>query len=263
FYVVHVGGDFMFARLLVPVTPFLLLLLEQGALLLFGAARPVGYAVALAALVGSFLTPSPVTDEVWSRGVADEWKYYSRERVAQSDRTAAVLRRYFEGLPVRVAFYGDEARVVYGARFPVAIESHAGLTDHFVARQALAERGRIGHEKPAPLDYLIATRKAHFTFSGEPQQRLAAWIPPVFVTFEDGVHGQVLHWDPLLMRELAHRGAKVPDFPGMLDAYLRQIDALPLESVQSEYAKVQRFYFAHVDDPVREAAFRRRIEGDR
>jgi hypothetical protein len=259
FYVVRVGGDFMFARLLVPVTPFLLLLLEQGTWLLFDAARPAGAAVALAALVGSFVTPAPVSDEVWSRGVADEWKYYSPERVAKTDRTAAVLRRYFEGLPVRVAFYGDEARLVYGARVPVAIESHAGLTDRFVARQPLAARGRIGHEKSAPLDYLIATRKAHFAFSGEPQERLASWIPPVFVTFDEGVHGQVLHWDPALMRELARRGAQVPDFPGMLDAYLRRIDQLPPESVRSEYARVQRFYFAHVDDPAREAAFRRRL----
>jgi hypothetical protein len=257
FYVVRVGGDFMFARLLVPVTPFLLLLLEQGALLLFGAARPAGYAIALAALVGSFFTPAPVTDEVWSRGVADEWKYYSKERVAKSDHTAAVLRRYFDGLPVTVAFYGDEARIVYEARIPIAIEAHAGLTDRFVAHQELAARGRIGHEKSAPLDYLIATRKAHFTFSGEPQQRLAALIPPVFVTFDEDVHAQVLHWDPALMQELARRGATVPDFPGMLDAYLRQAERLPRESVQREYAKVQRFYFAHVDDPAREAAFRR------
>ena len=261
FYVVRVGGDFMFARLLVPVTPFLLLLFERGTLLLFGPARAAGTAVALALLIGSFLTPPPVTADAWRDGVANEWMYYSPERVAKNEHTAEVLRRYFEGLPVRVAFYGDEARIVYKANFAVAIESHAGLTDRFVARQALASRGRIGHEKSAPPDYLIGTRKAHFTFSGEPQQRLAALIPRVLVTFADGVHGQVLHWDPSLMQELARRGAKVPDFPGMLDAYLRQIDRLPAESVRSEYEKVRRFYFAHVDDPAREAAFQRRLEG--
>jgi hypothetical protein len=229
--------------------------------MLFGAARPAGYAVALALLLGSFATPPPVTADAWRHGIANEWMYYAPERVAKTDHAAAVLRRFFEGLPVRVAFYGDEARLVYEARIPVAIEAHAGLTDRLVARQRLAARGRVGHEKPAPLDYLIATRKAHFTFSGEPQQRLVAWIPPVFVTFEEDVHGQVLHWDPALMQELARRGANVPDFPGMLDAYLRQAEGLPRESVENEYAKVQRFYFAHVHDPAREAAFRRLIAG--
>ncbi|HXK26225.1 MAG TPA: hypothetical protein VMS55_26415 [Myxococcota bacterium] len=259
FSIVRVGGDFMYARLLVPITPFLLLLLEQGALALFGPARVPAYALCVAALVGSFATPPPVTADSWQSGIANEWMYYSRERVARTDHDAAVLRRAFEGLPVCVAFYGDEARLVYEASFAVAIESHAGLTDRFVAHQEIAARGRVGHEKSAPLDYLLDTRKADFIFSGEPQQRLAALIPRVIVGFGDGVYGQLLRWDPALVRELARRGARVPDFPGMLDAYLRQIDRLPDDAVRSEYAKALRFYFAQVDDPAREAVFRRRL----
>jgi len=259
FYVVRVGGDFMYARLLVPITPFLLLLLEQGALALFGTIRAAAYALCLAALVGSFATPPPVTAETWESGIANEWMYYSRERVAKTDHAAEVLRRYFDGLPVRVAFYGDEARLVYEAGFPVAIESHTGLTDRLVAHQELAVRGRVGHEKAAPLGYLIMKRGVDFTFSGEPMERLSALIPLVIVTFEPGVYGQVLHWDPALMQELIRRGARVPDFPGNLDRTVRQLDRMPIEDVRSEYAKLRRFYFAHVNDPEREAAFRRRL----
>ena len=259
FYVVRVGGDFMYARLLVPITPFLLLLLEQGAQALLGPARVPAYALVLAALVGSFATPPPVTADSWQSGIANEWMYYSRDRVAKTDHDGAVLRRTFEGLPVCVAFYGDEARLVYEAGFAVAIESHAGLTDRFVAHQEIGARGRVGHEKSAPLDYLLGTRKADFIFSGEPQQRLSTLIPRVIVSFDDGVYGQLLRWDPALVKELARRGARVPDFPGMLDAYLHQIDRLPDDAVRNEYAKARRFYFAHVNDPAREAVFRRRL----
>lgn len=261
FYVVRVGGDFMFARLLMPVTPFLLLLLEQGSLMLFRERQSWGCALALAALAGSWLMPPPVTGDEsgWRHGVANEWMYYSPERVAKRDAMSRVLRRYFEGLPVRVAFYGTQARMAYKVGFPVAIESHAGLTDAFVARLKLRERGRVGHEKPAPIDYLILKRKVHFTFSEEPQERLELMIPRVIVDFDEGVQGQVLHWDPALMQELARRGARFPDFLGTLDAYLRNIDALPLEHVAGDYAQIRRFYFAHVDDPAREAPFLGRL----
>jgi len=59
-FVVRVGGDFMFARLLVPVTPFLLLLLELGCLKLLRRRLAVGWSVALLALAALRLTPSPV-----------------------------------------------------------------------------------------------------------------------------------------------------------------------------------------------------------
>lgn len=261
-YVVRVGGDFMFARLLIPTLPFYLLLLGYG-LMLAPFTRPRwGQVAGLALLAGIALTSTPVGGTEWAHGIADERSYYSDKKVADLEHSGEVLGRVFEGLPVRVAFYGDEARIVYRAAFPVAIEGHAGLTDREVARQELTRRGRVGHEKHASVDYLIEQRAVHFTFSKVPGEvlRLNDWIPEIVVPFDREVYGRVLHWDPAMMRALQERGVPVPDFLGVVDATIAGLDAQPPERIAEIYDKLRRFYFVHHPDPEREAAFRRRLE---
>jgi hypothetical protein len=262
FYIVRVGGDFMFARMLIPATPFYLLLLESG-LTAFFRNRPLyGYGAAALLLAGMFVTPAPVTGTEWRHGIAEERLYYSEARIADLDHEARVLLRYFDGLPVRVAFYGDEARVVYKARFQVAIESSAGLTEPALARQELKKRGRVGHEKYPSARYLIEERKAHFTFSSVPGELLdlRRVIPHIIVRFDDDVYGQVLHWDPEMMERLKKRGAVVPDFVSSLDSYVEQLASKPDDEVARAYRQLRLFYFMHVDDPAREDAFKRRLE---
>jgi hypothetical protein len=261
FYIVRVGGDFMFARMLVPATPFYLLLLEFGLTAVFRNRPLYGYGAAAILLAGMFVTPPPVSGTSWRHGIADERLYYSEERVARLGHKAQVLRRFFEGLPVRIAFYGDEARVAYKGRFPVAIESHAGLTEPEIARRELQERGRVGHEKHASARYLIEKRKAHFTFSSVPGKLLGlrALIPHIIVRFDEEVYGQVLHWDPEIMEAMRLRGAIVPDFISSLDSYIEQLDHRPDEEVARAYEQFNLFYFMHVDDPIREDVFKRRL----
>jgi hypothetical protein len=258
FYVVRVGGDFMFARFLIPATPFLLILLELGWLRAFAARPAWGYGVAGLLLGGMLLSPSPVAGHEFRYGVANEWEYYSPERVADLDHAAEVLAPFFAGLPVRVAFYGDEARVMYKARFEVAIESSAALTERELARKPLNERGRPGHEKYPSAEYLIGERAAHVTFSKVPQQliRLNQYIPKVTVRFSDDVFGQLLHWDPELMAALHRRGARFDDFNGMLDGYIAQMPSVPPRERSHFFERLERFYFDHVDDPFREATLR-------
>jgi hypothetical protein len=262
FYIVRVGGDFMFARMLIPATPFYLLLLESGLKAVFEKRPLLGHGVAALLLAGMLLTPMPVTGTEWRHGIAEERLYYSKARTDDLDHEARVLLPYFEGLPVRVAFYGDEARVVYKARFHVAIESSAGLTEPEVARRELKERGRVGHEKYPSARYLIAERRVHFTFSSVPGELLdlRRVIPNIVVSFGEGVYGQALHWDPEMMAKLKERGAVVPDFISLLDSYIGQLDDKRDDEVARAYEQLELFYFMHVDDPARESAFRRRLE---
>ena len=67
FYVVRVGGDFMFARFLIPATPFLLILLELGWLRLFSARPAWGYGFAGLLLGGMVLSPNPVEGHEFRR----------------------------------------------------------------------------------------------------------------------------------------------------------------------------------------------------
>jgi hypothetical protein len=262
-YIARVGGDFMYARMLVPVTPLLLVVGETGlAALVRGTAARVAAALVVASATA--LTPSPVTGAQPVSGVVDEWDYYVNVRRGWADdgrRHGAVLRRYFDGLPVGVAFIGAEARLVYYADPAVAVESETGLTDAFVARQPLHARGRVGHEKRAPAGYLLRARRLFLALSPAAAEklRLDDHIPRVPILL-DGVEARLLRWDASLLASLAARGARFPDVPSLLDGYLARSDRVPADALRADYARFRAFYFDHVSDPVREAAFRRAAE---
>ncbi|HKQ60023.1 MAG TPA: hypothetical protein VJS92_01985, partial [Candidatus Polarisedimenticolaceae bacterium] len=260
-YVVRVGGDFMFARLLIPVTPFLLVLLEEAWLRVLAGRLWLGLAVAAGTFAAVLATPIPVTGTEWRCGVADERAYYTDGRAERMERRAQVLGRYFAGLPVTVAFFGDEARLVYRVGFPVALEAHTGLTDRHVARQPLAARGRVGHEKVADPEYLIRERGALFAFSSVPERHgIYEKIPRVKLKFDEDVYGLLLHWDPRVVAALVDRGAiLLDDFTGQLDQFIARIDAAPAEQVARIYRRLRLFYFESNADPAREAAFQRRL----
>ncbi len=258
-YVARVGGDFMYARFLIPVTPFLVLSTELVASRLLRNRMVALWVVTAAIGAGMVWTPPPVTATEWKHGVANEPMVYSPERIAGLDHRAATYGRFFEDLPLRVAFFGGDARVVYKARIPVAVESAAGLNDPWIARQDLPRRGRVGHEKPAPLLYLVEERKVHFSLVPLKKQEGGLPVPLMLVEFNDRTVGQALYWDPDIMEELHRRGAKVPDFPAYLDRYVEQIDIIPLEQVRKNYLLFRRFYFEHVEDPERETPFLRRL----
>ena len=253
-YVIRVGGDFMFARLLIPVVPYLAILVDLG-LLPWAERRPLAYLAATGGwLVASTMMPTPVSATHWVHGVADEWDVYSPKQIERVEHKAAVLKRYLSDLPVRVAFLGAEARVMYEAEIPVAIESATGLTDATIARQELVRRGRPGHEKRAPVAYLIDARKAHFIFAKEARSVLGLdrWIPVGTLRLDD-VEGFILHWDPPLMAELRRRGAEFVDFPSELDRFLDQLRNAPPAVRLQQASRIRRFYFDHVDDPRRAA----------
>jgi hypothetical protein len=191
-----------------------------------------------------------------------EPNFYPRERTEQLRREGLSLRPFFEGLPVRVAFFGGEARLVYYARPQVAIECVTGLTDRKIARQPLKERGRIGHEKQASIEYIIGERRAHFTFFRPAGSvlRLDREIPPVTIEM-GGVQGLVLTWESTLMESLRHRGALFTDFPAELDRIVEDPGVMRqlLKEEWFTYDKLNRYYFAQTPDPRRQALLQQRL----
>ena len=162
-FVTRVGGDFMFARLLLPAAPFLSILLEYGVARLARRRlwlEATGGAAALAALA---LARDPFPPGQMVGGIVHEWAFYTRSSLEQRRRQGESLGHYFSGLPVRIAIVGSQASLAWYADPAVAIEAHTGLTDRTVAHLALAKRGRVGHEKVAPIWYLLETRHVNFT----------------------------------------------------------------------------------------------------
>jgi hypothetical protein len=262
-YVARVGGDFMFARLLLPTTPFLLLLLQRGLVAVSGA-RPLVHAGAAAALLAAMaLTPSPVRGKHRPGGIADEHATYTRHLAGwaeRADRNGARLAAMFEGLPVRVGFFGAQARLVYRSRVATAIECETGLTDATIARQTLERRGRIGHEKHAKLPYLLE-RRVHLVLARGWANKLLDLdrsLPDVPAMLGE-VQARLLTWDPAIVAALRARGATIPDVPAQIDRVIARMDRSSPEAVLRDWERYRLLYFDHVDDPRREAPFRARL----
>jgi hypothetical protein len=262
-YVMRVGGDFMFGRLLIPVAPFLLILVERGLIALLGA-RPVIRAVAIAGLGAAMLAmPAAVDRHQRPRGIADERDTYMVALAGwaeRADTNGAALSALFGGLPISVCFFGAQARLVYHSHVATAIECETGLTDAFVAHQPLAERGRIGHEKHAPLAYLLA-RRVDFVLTRDYANEvlhLDDQLPDVPIEL-GRVRGRVITWDPAIMAALAARGVRVPDVPAQIDRYIATMATLPDDTVRRDWQRFRRLYFDRVPDPAREAPFRARL----
>ena len=261
--VLRVGGDFMFARFLIPVTPLLLVVFELAlARLTSDRVRTQWLAAGLAGAAVLF-TPYPFPQAPTSsvRGIVREQHFYGPKKAERMRQKGLTLRPYLEGLPVRVAYFGGEARLVYYARPMIAIECVTGLTDHHIARQPLKSRGRVGHEKLVSIDYLLDDRRAHVTFfwNAANALHLDREVPPVTIDM-GGIRGKVLTWDPAVLDSLRGRGAVIQDFPGELDRLLREPSMIFRWVDWLAYAKVRRFYFDQAPDPQREALLRQRIQ---
>jgi hypothetical protein len=261
-YVMRVGGDFMFGRLLIPITPFLLILVERGLGALLGA-RPVARAGAIAALGAALVvTPAAVGHGQQPRGIADENYVYTvafPHWAERADTNGAVLARLFDGLPVAVGFFGLQARLVYRSRVATAIECETGLTDAAIAHQPLAARGRIGHEKHAQLPYLVG-RHVDFVLTRDWAHQvlhLDDQLPDVPIEL-GRIEGRVITWDPAIMAALAARGVHVPDVPAQIDAYTAAIAGRSDDAVRRDWERFRRLYFDRTPDPARAGPFHRR-----
>ncbi len=255
FYVARIGGDFMLARMLIPITPFLLILLELGVIDRPGEKRLVKLVLIAVLLLGMVVTPALPTGSRWVAGVADERAVYSPAHVAQLEREAEPLSKFIHGLDVRFLMMGSEAIVAYRTRVPLAVDLH-GLVDRFTARQPRISGGRVGHNKFMPLSYAVSTRKIHFIIhdTWHDGDDGSEYIPRWPIRLGD-LAGLVLHWDTGIMADLKARGAEFEDFPTFLDGYLAGNAAGNLIEAREDFRKFKNFYFDHNDDPQRMAAF--------
>jgi arabinofuranosyltransferase len=259
-YVARVGGDFMFARFLIPATPFLLVLTELG-LQRFLGRQPLAVAGATGALALCVLvTPDPIAGAAVRDGVTNEWALYTPEFSSTVRGAGETIRPYVEGLPVRMAFLGAEARAIYYSKVAVGIECTTGLTDSTIAHQPLSQRGRVGHEKRASADYLLGRGGANLVMSLTEFKALGLQprVPAVSVAMGD--HAAILlRWEPELVAGLRARGARVSDLPAALDQYLANIDSQPDSAVAQTYRQLKLLYLDPAGDRAREAVFLRRM----
>ena len=259
FYVVRVGGDFMFARFLLPVTPLAFVLVEHAlGILLTSPCWRLAVAALLVMAVGLRTQPYEQPHQR-HYGITDEWHHYPPDAVKRAQRDGTTLATYVREPDMVAGFGGTRAMLVYYANIPTAIEISTGLTDEFVAHQSISQRQRPGHEKPAPMDYLIK-RGACLSFTDSPPQaplKLMRFLGP------DGteVQATINYYDGEYLESLQGReGVKFLHLPTWLDEYIKTtLPKADHQEARQLLTFLDEFYFQHNEDPLRRAALLQRI----
>ncbi|MBK8096110.1 MAG: hypothetical protein IPK26_03335 [Planctomycetes bacterium] len=272
-YVAWVGGDFMFARFALPVTPLLLLALDQ-----FAARLPRLAAIALTVVAGAVtfwrLEPAWIARHPNEHGFTDNRAISLAPALNSGVPWTEAFRaaghyfgRLWDGLPVRIGIAGSHANLAWRSRVPVAIECATGLTDAYIAHLPLAGRGVIAHEKNYTLfPGYLERRGVHVMFetswnSGEPI--VDTFRDILFPTTPLPTPARLVCWDKALLMEWKRRdpGVLFHDFEQVLDRYLQELPGKDPAEVRRDFAAIQRFYFDHNADPARRQRFEEFLRG--
>ena len=260
-YLVHIaraGGDFMYARFCIPLIPFACVGLEglfHEGLRRVPALRWAGWLLPAAVL----LAPAPEAifneTEDGSVRVVDERSWYPPEAIELARVHGALLADCVSRTPVRVAYYGTQAMLMYYADLPYALEPHVGLTDHALARMPPPKGSRVGHGQKADDGYL-RERDIDLVL------RYRVQLPTTKVTeirFSEDLSGRLLAYRRPVVEKLRACGAQVLDFEAFLDQWILEMETVDDDTVQKAYQSFSSFYFRRNDDPIREAPFRSRL----
>jgi hypothetical protein len=251
FYVIRSGGDFMFARFFIPITPILLFVLEASLRYLV-ARKWVLVPVTVAILCLVIFRWNPYTKGAFGF-IANEHDYYPPSFVERAQEIGGKMKTYFAGQDVRIAIMGMFAMYGYYSEAAVVIEANAGLTDEFTAHQPLLKRGRPGHEKAAPMSYLYE-RQTNFMVRGgvKPKRPLDSLTCIYF----DGFPAYIVIWKNEIMDHLKQfPEIEFTDVRPVIDTLIadlrtgrepRSIDAYPF---------LKEYYFDYNNDPDREKWF--------
>jgi len=265
-YLMHVGGDFMFARRLVPIVPLLLVALEDQVALL--ESTRLRSAVAAACIAGALVTFPLYTDEkARIRGVADERRYYKPWVLDARSEQGRVVGDALRGTPARVMFEGGMCSFGYYSRLPYLAEM-TGLTQYSLARLPLDERRRVGHEK-RPTTAWMNEHQIHLVVSkrfppiprptGRGRGRGRGRPPFDQVYFGDVAQARVhIYSDAVMDRLRGVPGVSFVPIETALASALEQIEHASAPEAERIYALLDRYYFRGAGERGRLAALRLR-----
>jgi arabinofuranosyltransferase len=249
-YVAKIGGDFMYGRLLCPITAPLLVLCELGVARLLERRHRVRAFVAAAALLVVAVPARMIgpLEKAWQ--IADERTFY---KLASLD-PLRVESGYFHWAQTLIKYFPPHAAAPHISMYSAGMISYVtgwpmldgfGLTDRFVAHRPIVWRGRPGHEKRAPRPYIVS-RGVDISDEG-------TW-PPAYAPLAhlslDGLSFNLVHYDPKLMKRLQKKpGVSFQDFERRLAAQARApVIAGNAERVACDAWFAEAYYFSRVPD---------------
>lgn len=280
FFVAKVGGDFMYARFVIPCVPLICYTIEYSLydLPIIKYKKRYGFIVLL--LLSATIAESinredfflvdengkKVTKE--KEGIADEhYMYTNQTNLDLEDKLVGIaLRPYFQDLDATILMRGGQACLVYYGKFKTCLENH-GLTDTFISHLPVKERGgKIAHEKSAPYDYILKRgvnfvfHRSHYKKDGYRNCLFNFWN---FKNFNIAEGAEIITYDRKIINALKERldtNFKYTNFENYLDHYiLTEMPSKSKEDIKKDYEDFKEYYFLHNDDKEREAKFLSKI----
>ncbi len=266
-FVAKVGGDFMFARFIIPCVPFIyfiifyfLILIEVKYLNLFLLTILSFCVIESVIRVNLFVETSENGKEkaIEHNGIADEqYVYLHLVNAEHETKMGRELNECLKGIDYKAMVMGAQARFAYYADFSYCQEYY-GLTDTTIAHSVINERGRIGHEKHATIEYL-ENKGIHFVFNAgslkEDEYRMATIQLPSRI-----INVEIITYDNEIINKLVTKLGKkfhYVNFPDYLDSYISSV--LPTivlyNNLDNDYKKFYSYYFKNNKDKKREDVF--------
>jgi hypothetical protein len=188
-------------------------------------------------------------------------QYYTRDHLEQAKQLGLTIKKYFEVLPVRFAFSGAQARVIYYSQTLYALEALTGLTDTGLAHHNISQRGRPGHEKSASLEFL-QEKKIQF-FIG-PVSTLSNGGLPINAMKIDSFILQIIRYDKSIMDSLQkYPQIQFVQIDKYIDSYFFNFKDVSKETVINDYKFLHDYYFSVNKDSIREREFIRQLDNIR
>ncbi|MCX6295335.1 MAG: hypothetical protein NTX97_04575 [Bacteroidetes bacterium] len=266
-FVAKVGGDFMHARFIIPIAPFIYFIIFYSLLNYFSKKN---LNIILAVLLLCSIPETQIRADVFkapdkdgkiittlNRDVADEqWVYTTYLPIENEMKLGKALHKTFEGIDANLLVRGGQGCMAYFANFNYEQEYH-GLTDTLIAHSKITQRGRIGHEKHATNEYL-QNKGIQFLFNRSPITK----DQYKYAQLEVGnfkIRTEIITYNNKIIEQLKQRlgdGFKFTDFQLFLDDYIQnKLLAVSKAELQKDYNDYYLYYFKHNDDKVRENKF--------
>ena len=269
FFVAKVGGDFMFARFIIPCVPFIYFIifcfiislksLKGINALLFSLVFLFGTETYFRLKLFNQLSDSDNNSKVYiTPDIADERFYYTH--VADENlekRIGKELTECFENLGVRSLVLGTQNRFAYYSHFYYCQE-YFGLTDTLIAHSKSIPGGRIGHQKNASIEY-IENKKIHFAYNTKSFENGNFNTAKLYLP-SDTLYLLIFTYDNSIINKLTAKLGKnfeYTNFPDYLDEYLNKTlpDIKSYDELNKDYHAFYQYYFKNNNDKVRENKF--------
>jgi hypothetical protein len=267
-FIAKVGGDFMHARFIIPIVPFIYFIILYSLLQLLPSVKKLNGALLFIVLCSFAETAIrlqlfKIRDEqgnvitIFKRDVADERWFYTDCKPIETQRDLGeTLAQVFSGINAKLVIRGGQACLGYFSNFSYVQEYH-GLTDTLIAHSNIESRGRIGHEKHATYEYLQA-KGIHFLFDFPPFSEDTYKYAEMQIPFHT-VRVEIITYDNNVMELLKARlgqGFIFTDFKAYLDNYIQvKLPVVSKEELKKDYSDFYSYYFSHNTDKIRENKF--------